>query len=277
MAWRLFIPHSDNNYKPHLLRKNVTIALALAILVVQFAFVVSVTKILPQSGYVASVLVAVIVDETNSERVSLGLTQLTRNKVLDQAAQEKANDMATREYFSHISPEGNTPWYWLDITGYDYQYAGENLAVNFTDSHRIVNAWMKSPSHRANMVNGVYTEIGMATAEGMYKGKLALFVVQFFGTPQQATVAPYDPFAPIGPAATYQTAFFEKFITAPHRVITYLYAALALLISLAVVLKIVIRTKVRYPELVAHGVALVLILGSLMYLNAVLIDRGTVF
>ena len=60
----------------------------------------------------------------------------------------KAQDMATLGYFAHVSPDGKTPWYWIEKVGYDYQYAGENLAINFSDSKDVTNAWMASPLHK---------------------------------------------------------------------------------------------------------------------------------
>jgi hypothetical protein len=90
--------------------------------------------------------------------------------------------MAEREYFAHYSPDGVSPWHWFDKAGYDYLHAGENLAVHFTESDAVVDAWMDSPTHRANIMNGLYTEIGVGTARGEYKGYPTLFVVQLFGT-----------------------------------------------------------------------------------------------
>lgn len=105
------------------------------------------------------------------------------NDLLSAAAQLKANDMAAKGYFAHVSPDGKTPWYWIDKVGYSYDYAGENLAVNFIDSADVSNAWMASPTHRANILNPVFKEVGTATAVGTYKGRNAIFVVQLFGTP----------------------------------------------------------------------------------------------
>ncbi len=137
---------------------------------------------------VSTVLPAVVVTETNAARKDEDLPPLVRNSVLDQAAQLKAEDMATHGYFSHKSPEGITPWHWFREAGYEYAYAGENLAVHFTDSSTVVDAWLKSPTHRANVMNTDYTEIGIGTAKGTYEGFDTVFVVQLFGTP--AIVAP---------------------------------------------------------------------------------------
>lgn len=135
---------------------------------------------------VSTVLPAVVVDLTNIERVQNNRAPLVRNPVLDAAAQRKAEDMAKYHYFSHYSPTGVSPWYWFDEVGYVYAHAGENLAVHFTDSKEVVDAWMNSPSHRENIVGPQYTEIGVGTAKGTYEGYDTVFVVQLFGTPAVA-------------------------------------------------------------------------------------------
>lgn len=132
---------------------------------------------------VSTVLPAVVVDLTNEKRSQNHETPLVRSTILDKAAQLKAEDMAKQHYFSHYSPTGVSPWYWFDEAGYVYAYAGENLAVHFTDSKEVIDAWMNSPAHRENIVGSQYTEIGVGTAKGTYEGYDTVFVVQLFGTP----------------------------------------------------------------------------------------------
>lgn len=133
---------------------------------------------------VATVLVGTLNTLTNSERESQNLSVLTGNPLLDKSAQLKANDMAEKGYFAHNGPDGRKPWYWFEQVGYKYSYAGENLAVDFNESEDVVSAWMNSPTHRANIVKGVYTEVGTAIATGTYKGKEAVFVVQHYASPR---------------------------------------------------------------------------------------------
>jgi len=94
--------------------------------------------------------------------------------------------MANNEYFAHYSPDGVSPWFWFGRANYNFVHAGENLAIHFTDSGDVVEAWMESPTHRANIMNGNYTEIGVGTAEGTYEGYSTVYVVQLFGTPAAA-------------------------------------------------------------------------------------------
>jgi hypothetical protein len=107
---------------------------------------------------------------------------------LQVAAQEKENDMVANNYFAHTSPAGVTPWHWFMDVGYQFSYAGENLAVNFSDSQDVTAAWLNSPEHRANILNSHFTEIGIAVAEGSFEGRPATYVVELFGKP--ADVAP---------------------------------------------------------------------------------------
>lgn len=139
-----------------------------------------------RSGQLAAVLSAKLVDLTNSDRESDQLGTLTVNPVLVAAAQAKADDMAKNEYFAHTSPSGLDSWHWFKQAGYSFSYAGENLAVDFTDSNDVNEAWLNSPTHRANILNGHFTEIGIATAKGTYQGHSTTFVVQMFGTPAKA-------------------------------------------------------------------------------------------
>lgn len=178
-----FIPHEGNEYKPHSLQKAaMTGMVAMVLLSFTLANVQSFLWI-ASDWMVSTVLPGVIVDLTNTERAGQTLGQLQRNPALDAAARMKAQHMAEKEYFAHFSPNGVSPWHWFAQSGYNFVHAGENLAIHFTDSGEVVDAWMKSPTHRANIVNGNYTEIGVGTAEGTFEGYKTVYVVQLFGTP----------------------------------------------------------------------------------------------
>ena len=187
---KYFIPHEHNDHKPHFLRSETTVIVIGFVLFVEVAFLLEILVLFPNTNFFASILPAVLVDETNSGRMGNALEELKINPLLQEAARLKANDMAAKSYFSHESPEGKTPWYWLEQAGYEYVYAGENLAVNFIDSEDVVVAWMNSPAHRANMLNDKFSEIGIAAARGTYEGRETTFVVQFFGKPVLAALPP---------------------------------------------------------------------------------------
>lgn len=160
-------------------------ASVMSILVIITFLLTNIQAVIWQSSQwlVSTVLPAVVVDLTNKERGEFSEKPLVRNATLDVAAKLKAEDMAKNEYFAHYSPTDVSPWHWFDEAGYVYAYAGENLAIHFTDSTEVVDAWMNSPSHRSNIVNGLYTEIGVGTAKGKFDGYDTVYVVQLFGTP----------------------------------------------------------------------------------------------
>ena len=188
---KYFIPHRGNDYKPHVLREFGALMLASAILSILLISYIQLS-ILIEVDLFASVVPSILVELANGDRQSTALHPLVPNAALQAAAQEKANDMAIKGYFAHTSPEGITPWYWFERVGYTFSYAGENLAVNFSDSKDVDSAWMNSPGHRANILNKNFTEIGIATARGMYQGRETTFVVQVFGRPARSvgTVVP---------------------------------------------------------------------------------------
>lgn len=188
-----FIPHEGNNFEPHLFRYG-TIAAVLGVSVFIFAIVVFGRLYVDTSGLRATVISSVVADLANTERAKESLPLLAYNTTLEAAAQMKANDMSSKNYFAHTSPEGITPWFWFGKAGYLFYFAGENLAVDFDDSDAVTRAWMNSPTHKANILNGKFTEIGVATAEGTHKGHHTTYVVQMFGTP--AIVAPIKSIAP---------------------------------------------------------------------------------
>lgn len=129
-----------------------------------------------------------IIQQTNKVRLAQSLPALKANTKLDLAAYEKLKDMAKNHYFAHVSPSGVTPWYWISNTGYKYSYAGENLALGFDTAADTVQAWINSPSHKANLLNTRYSEIGVATGIASINGINGVLVVQTFGRPSTAVV-----------------------------------------------------------------------------------------
>lgn len=180
--WNFFVPHKGNDHKPHLFREE-GIAFLLVVIMIATAFSFS-GKLAVQTKFLtASVQSLLLADLANENRLDNNLPELVWNDTLARAAQLKADDMAAKGYFAHTSPDGVTPWYWFTQAGYFFTNAGENLAVNYTESVDVDEAWMDSPTHRANILNGNFTEVGVATATGEYKGKETTFVVQLFANP----------------------------------------------------------------------------------------------
>lgn len=193
---KYFIPHPGNNHKPHFLREKSVVTTALVATILFFASMIG-NHIIMRSPQLASIKSAFLVDLTNKDRLKEGLPELSINESLVAAANMKAQDMAKKEYFAHQSPDGRMPWDFIKAAGYSYVYAGENLAVNFDDSGEVERAWMDSPTHKKNIINPKYTEIGIATAPGSYKGDNTMYVVQMFGRPRSATPAPVAAALPV--------------------------------------------------------------------------------
>lgn len=120
----------------------------------------------------------------NASRIEEGLPALVENPVLDAAAGDKARDMAEKGYFSHLSPKNRSPWDFLRSREYRYVAAGENLASDFVTAREVHEALMDSTSHRANILNRLYTEVGVAVTGGTLEGRPTIFVVQYFGKPK---------------------------------------------------------------------------------------------
>lgn len=179
----LFVPHSGNGYKPHLFQIEIILAILFLSITVTGCAILRPQLLLGGVHDPAAVIVAMLADSTNKTRVQNSVQPLTIDVRLMNAAQMKADDMAKRGYFSHATPDGKLPWDFFRFADYDYQYAGENLAVNFFDSAVVANAWMNSPTHRANIVNPNFTNIGFGISQGNYEGKPSVFVVEFFGSP----------------------------------------------------------------------------------------------
>jgi uncharacterized protein YkwD len=128
-----------------------------------------------------------IIDATNRERIQDGKAPLKVNVKLTQSAKIKTDDMIAQQYFEHTSPNGDAVSDLGEKVGYDYIIMGENLALgNFIDANDLVQAWMDSPGHRANVLNPLYQEIGIYATKGVYEGREVWFAVQHFGVGRTA-------------------------------------------------------------------------------------------
>lgn len=106
-----------------------------------------------------------LLESTNEQRTTAGNVTLTLNEQLSGAAQKKAQDMVARNYWSHKTPEGGDPWTFIVAENYSYRKAGENLAYGFADSKGVVTGWMNSPSHRSNLLDKDFREVGFGIAD----------------------------------------------------------------------------------------------------------------
>lgn len=132
-----------------------------------------------------------IAQETNGQRTASSRAALKRNSILDKAAAAKIDDMFAQQYFEHVSPQGKGPGDVVTRAGYTYITVGENLALgNFDGDEALVQAWMDSPGHRANILNPDFLEIGVAVRRGTFEGQSTWLAVQEFGTARNACPIP---------------------------------------------------------------------------------------
>ena len=126
-----------------------------------------------------------LLESTNQNRSQTGVPDLAIDEALNKAAQAKADDMVARDYWSHETPDNEDPWGFIVRSGYQYQAAGENLAYGFSDASSVLNAWMHSPDHRANVTSKAYTEVGFGIAQATdYRGQgPETIVVAFYAVP----------------------------------------------------------------------------------------------
>lgn len=301
---KYFIPHEGNDYRAHFLRHESVVFFFFVIIVIELGFLVQTLVVFDKTKFLAAVLPGVLTNLTNEARAESNLPLLSENPLLDEAARLKAEDMAAKGYFAHTSPDGITPWSWLSKVGYRYSAAGENLAVNFVDSEDVAQAWMNSPTHRANILKNEFTEIGIGVASGTYQGRNTIFVAQFFGKPALAVVAlptPQAAPAPVSvptptpaPAPTVAPSSagnveilgeeavspvkpklapnqirtsLEKTLTSPRQTVNYIYLLIALVVALALVLTFFIRAEKRHPAALVRGVALFAVVMALLFVN----------
>ena len=132
-----------------------------------------------------------VLNETNRHRASAKLQPLRGNATLDKAAQQKLDDLFKQQYFDHVSPNGTKPADLVDGVGYQYIKVGENLALgNFKDDTVLVQAWMDSPGHRANIMHAQFQELGIAVGQGSFEGHKTWIGVQTFAMPASACPTP---------------------------------------------------------------------------------------
>ena len=105
-----------------------------------------------------------VVNLVNSERTAQGLTALQKDSRLAALAQQKAEDMAKNQYFSHTSPTYGSAFDMLKAAGYSYKTAGENIAMGQKSAASVMDGWMHSSGHRANILHTSYEKIGVGYA-----------------------------------------------------------------------------------------------------------------
>lgn len=270
-----FTPRQTNNHKARALHLSSISTYVVILLVVQ-TLISAIARFNPQVlGYATDITVADLFKYTNEKRATAGLSTLELNDQLSAAARDKAADMFANNYWAHNSPAGRNPWSFIVEANYSYLFAGENLARDFGDSRGVVEAWMSSSSHRENLVNQRYRDIGFAVVNGKLNGKETTLVVQMFGTkPGSAPTvsAPKSVVLP-PPAVILGSISQPKFdIVSVTRAISF--GLVTILMAIMVVDSILIykRKIIRFSS---HNLAHLFILISVLVLINV-IGRGVI-
>ena len=269
--WHHFIPSKHNAYRPHILRRP-WLLFFLSLALTAEGFLVA-NLLVRQSSevFLAAVVPGEIIAITNTERAQNQVSTLVEDVALGRAAQAKAEDMANKGYFAHVGPGGVEPWSWIMGVGYDYKYAGENLAVQFVDSSEVVDAWMESPTHRANIVKPAYTAVGVGVAHGLYEGQRATYVVQYFATPRNPHV---EQGASVGAAQTTLRTFtealqrqFVRLMSEPQSATAWALGSIAAVLLVAVLLGFFVHMQIQPTAMLVSGTTLAVFALLLIVVN----------
>lgn len=289
----LFTPHHTNNHRAKVLHNSSLLFLALLFICLTLSSIYLKASHPSVLGISFSITQDELLLDTNSAREENGLPVLSLNTKLSQAAKEKAGYMFSHNFWAHFAPDGTTPWFFIKNSGYDYLYAGENLAKGFTSSKDIVNAWMNSPSHRENLLSSKYKDIGFAVVEGQLLGEDTVLVVQMFGAPAAVAVStPLEvPAAPqkvasqenpvlvptVVPAVAKQVLKTTSEQVVSHPVINAQSAAKSATIAFLIfiiailILDIVIVERNKIPRIVGHNLDHIILL--LLFLTFVILTK----
>jgi hypothetical protein len=188
------VPHKHNDHRPHLIRGHGLAVMGALILGVQAsAFAIhSAPTPLVRGGHVlayatGSITPVELFTLTNQQRAANGLPALRLDSRLNQSSYLKAQNMFAEDYWAHVSPSGIQPWHWFTQAGYPYTYAGENLAKDFDTAAGVMDGWMNSPGHRANVLNVNYKDVGFTVQDGTLVGGQTTLVVAHYGATAPTT------------------------------------------------------------------------------------------
>jgi hypothetical protein len=286
-----FLPHHTNNHRARILHHPY-----IFFLIVILFFAGTLLPFVENEhgdilGISADIAVTELLVQTNQKRAEQGLPPLTLSPELSDAAAKKAQDMFAKNYWAHNSPDGTTPWVFIKAAGYDYLYAGENLARGFTNSADIINAWMASKGHRENILSSNYQDVGFAVEHGILTGDDTILVVQMFGSkkssqPQEIATAQLMPekkeqTAPIPvvtktPPADLSVASFQ---TSPMINVLPLAkgtaSGIVALFLLAILLDIIIIERKKIVRVVSHNLDVAMFFAVILAV-IIMIGRGII-
>ncbi len=273
----LFIPKEDNNYRAKVLHPDfLTYYLLIAFFLTMIFKQTNLQNVL---GFATDISINKLYQLINQQREKNGLGDLSYNEKLAEAAQQKAQDMFNRNYWSHYGPDGVTPWDFILKNGYQYEFAGENLAKNFLFSQGVVDAWMNSPTHKENILRKDYSDIGFAVVNGVLNGEQTTLVIQMLGKPLGSSsvaknVPPPEkiPTVEVSPAPKAQPAILAKQAnTIPFN----MNVVFLLFLMGALVLDFYFASKLNIIRIGGKNVAHFIFLGF-VFVGLLLLTRGAI-
>ncbi len=273
MLKKLFIPHHGNDYKPHLLHHKRVWFYGLFLIILKIIITTSVL-LLPEIAWLSGDALARqeerIAILTNEKRTKNNLPALSQNALLVESANLKARDMNKNNYFSHTNKSGQGLDYYLQQVGYEYNFAGENLAVGFVDASAVMRAWKKSPTHFANLVDKDFKQMGVGMVSGEYQGAPAAFIVSHFGAPaiRAALIQNVSTVAGVKiPTASVIENIFDKYLSAKNtfsdwfygefEFASYIYYIFLGIFTFTLFTTIFIEIKRQHPHLIINGLGII--------------------
>jgi hypothetical protein len=205
-----FLPRESNNYRAKLLHHNILLLFIAFIFTSSFLLEIIKVNFPSVLGIQTNITVDQLLVLTNEKRAEYGFSPLTLNNQLSNAAGLKAEDMFAKDYWAHNSPDGKTPWVFIRGAGYDYVYAGENLARGFNSAEEVVSAWMASPKHRDNVLFKNYSDVGFSVATGKLNGQDTVLIVEEFGSQGAVPIASSRAEQPIATSSSTRNVVIPK-------------------------------------------------------------------
>jgi hypothetical protein len=182
----LFLPKITNNYRARVLHHKFLFGFIVFFFSAGILMSYVRTNFPSVLGTFSDISTQQLLVLTNEKRQESGVAPLAINDNLSQAAANKASDMFGKDYWAHNAPDGTTPWVFIKGAGYNYIYAGENLARGFNNAPEVINAWMASPEHKKNMLSSNYQNVGFAVSTGKLNGEDTVLIVEMLGSTNYA-------------------------------------------------------------------------------------------
>lgn len=285
----LFKPQASNKYRSKLLHPQSLLVVSMVLLA--FFSLFNALRFFPSLadkvlGFSSNITADGLLVGTNEERQKLNLEKLVLNEELNQAALAKAQDMFNDQYWAHVAPDGKQAWDFIKEAKYVYKYAGENLARDFNNNDEVVEAWMASPSHRENIVNRDFTQMGLAVVNGNLKGFNTTLVVQIFAVPSSVTMKGSDggefhlpkaaePTFEVNDSVAGAETVNRDLVFSPLNLTRAFFLLVVLLIVLTLLYDSLIASSRKYERIVGQNFAHVALFVTVAFL-LVLFKGGTV-